>query len=244
MRELAAEKREVSELKRQKVAARKALTEEGLARLKPEVEARVRAVLQAQLDRDARLKDAALERARAAEKRQSSAAALAATRLKRKREAEARASSLEVEKDELAEELGALRAEHAKLVARQGPDLGGGRKRGRFAAAPYQLRALIWGQLARRTPPSAVGPNVADAARLLAPGAPVREPHPAQIRADARRDGLGRPGPGGLSVRQLQARALRLASTRPPSCRRGCSAPTSSARWRTAPCATSCCRAS
>ena len=183
MRELAAEKREVSELKRQKVAARKALTEEGLARLKPEVEARVQAVLQAQLDRDARLKDAALVRARAAEKRQSSAAALAATRLKRKREAEARASSLEVEKDELAEELGALRAEHAKLVARQGPDLGGGRKRGRFAAAPYQLRALIWGQLARRTPPSAVGPNVADAARLLAPGAPVREPHPAQIRA-------------------------------------------------------------
>jgi len=166
------------ELKRQ----RKARTDEDLARLKPEVEARVRAVLQAQLERDARLKDAALARARAAEKRQSSAAALAAKRLKGKREAEARASGLEVEKDELAEELGALRAEHAKLVARQAPDLGGGRKQGRFAAAPYQLRALIWGQLARRTPPTAVGPNVVDAIRLLAPGAPVREPHAEQVR--------------------------------------------------------------
>jgi len=181
MRELAAEKREVSELKRQKVAARKALTEEGLARLKPEVEARVRAVLQAQLDRDARLKDAALARARAAEKRQSSAAALAKKRLERKCEAEARVSGLEVEKDELAEELGALQAEHAKLIARQGPDLGGGRKRGRFAAAPWQLRALVWGQLARRTPPTAVGPNVVDALRLMQPGAPVREPHAKQI---------------------------------------------------------------
>jgi len=172
--------REVAE--REKAAAAKALTEAGLARLKPEVEARVRAVLQAQLDRDARLKDAALARARAAEKRQSSAATLAKKRLERKREAEARVSGLEVEKDELAEELGALQAEHAKLVARQGPDLGGGRKRGRFDAGPWQMRALIWGQLARRTPPTAVGPNVVDAIRLLAPGAPVREPHAEQVR--------------------------------------------------------------
>ena len=89
---------------------------------------------------------------------------------------------MEVEKDELAQELVTLRAEHATLVKRQGPDVGGGRKRGRFDAGPWQMRALVWGELARRTPPTAVGPNVVDAAQLLAPGANVREPHFKQIR--------------------------------------------------------------
>ena len=182
LKEAEAHKRARDVAEREKAAAAKALTEEGLARLKPEVEEHVRAVLQKQLDRDARLKKNALKRARTSESAAERAAELATKRLKAKQEAEARVRELEVEKDELAQELVMLRAEHATLVKRQGPDVGGGRKRGRFDAGPWQMRALVWGELARRTPPTAVGPNVVDAAQLLAPGANVREPHFKQIR--------------------------------------------------------------
>ena len=234
LRELAAAKRRAEvaerEVKRQKTAVSKERTEADLARLKPEVQLQVRAVLQAQLDRNARLKSAALKRARQAEGR----AALATKRLKGKQEAEARAEGLEVEKDELAEELAALRAANAKLAARQGPDLGGGREQGRFAAAAWQMRALCWGQLARRTPPTAVGPNVVDAARLLAPGAPVREPHPEQVRKMRVEMGVWLGRPSRHTSSPAASASCALASTRPPSCRPGCSAPTSSARWRRA----------
>ena len=47
---------------------------------------------------------------------------------------------------------------------------------GRFSAYPWQGVVAIMAQLARCTPPSAVAPNLCDAAHLLAPGMPFREP--------------------------------------------------------------------
>ena len=46
----------------------------------------------------------------------------------------------------------------------------------RFSKFPWKLRRCIYGWLARRTPPAAIGPNLVDAAKLYAPGLSVREP--------------------------------------------------------------------
>ena len=112
------------------------------------------------------LKLRAFSRARAAERE----AGKSEGRLERAQAAEAQAQELSAENEEQREELQKLRAR----AASQPPDLSVSRVRGRFGKLPWQTRVLVWGELARRTPPSSVGPNLVDAARATRrpPGAP------------------------------------------------------------------------
>ena len=41
--------------------------------------------------------------------------------------------------------------------------------RGRYAAMPQKMRVLIWAELARRVPPSAICANIFDALQAYAP---------------------------------------------------------------------------
>ena len=169
------------------------------------------------LTRLSRLKNAALARARNAEAR----AATSEGRLARAQQAEQEAQALSAENEELHHELSELRKANATLTARQAPDLAGGRDKGRFTALPWQMRVLVWGQLARRTPPSAVGPNVVDAARVLAPGCRcVSRTSNRFARCESRWRSLVRPWPPINS--QAASGSSAPASTRRRSCRRGC----------------------
>ena len=120
------------------------------------------------------LKLRAFSRARAAERE----AGKSEGRLERAQAAEAQAQELSAENEEQREELQKLRAR----AASQPPDLSVSRVRGRFGKLPWQTRVLVWGELARRTPPSSVGPNLVDAARVLAPGMRMRVPSLDQVR--------------------------------------------------------------
>lgn len=53
---------------------------------------------------------------------------------------------------------------------------------GRFGTYSWRIRLLIYKWLLRRTPPSAVGPNIVDAVQCLAPHAQVRVPGISMIR--------------------------------------------------------------
>lgn len=54
---------------------------------------------------------------------------------------------------------------------------------GRWEAEVWRLRWLKWAQLARRTPPSAIGRNIADVASVFAPHESYAEPCEAEARA-------------------------------------------------------------
>ena len=64
-------------------------------------------------------------------------------------------------------------AAHARVQARSRPG------QGRQVAYPLLVEKLAISQLARRTPPSACGPNIVQMAKALVPWIKVRAPTPA-----------------------------------------------------------------
>ena len=93
-------------------------------------------------------------------------------RLKRAEEAEQRAEAMANTIDGLQEELRAAEAPStAETVQASRRD-----EHGRFQAESWQLRALRWAQLARRTPTAAVSANINDVLHLFAPEAVVAQP--------------------------------------------------------------------
>ena len=67
-------------------------------------------------------------------------------------------------------------------AASQPPDLSVSRVLGRFGKLPWQTRVLVWGELARRTPPSKLGPTWSTRRRVLAQGMRMRVPLLDQVR--------------------------------------------------------------
>lgn len=53
---------------------------------------------------------------------------------------------------------------------------------GRFGAHHWRLRVIAQAQLARRTPPSAIGPNITDAVGLVFPGVNIATPSISMLR--------------------------------------------------------------
>jgi len=54
--------------------------------------------------------------------------------------------------------------------------------RGRYEALPWQARPLVWAQLARRTPPSAINANISDALSVFAPDSMVPLPCEREVK--------------------------------------------------------------
>ena len=123
----------------------------------------------AEHDKLKRRLEAAKKRALAKE----SAAAESAKRLKRAKTAEAALkeiaeeelqAALEEESDEDDED-----GEADERACRSAAECSRRDERGRFQALPNHLRVLVWSQLSRRVPPSAVNANISDAIGALAP---------------------------------------------------------------------------
>ena len=113
-------------------------------------------------DKAKRAKQVADARARA--RVVESRAKESATRLKRAQAAEARVTELATKIDvmmEAAEEEEPLFSVPTPKVARRDD-------KGRFDAGPWEQRPLIWAQLARRTPPTAIAANITDVLEVYA----------------------------------------------------------------------------
>lgn len=122
---------------------------------------------QLKLERMRVLKNDMARRKRAAECRAQTSGRL----LERAQLAEETLQEMQAEYDQLYEEMSAStdRLQTAEIFEATGEE-------GRFGAYSWKLRLLIYKWLLRRTPPSAIGPNLIDAARFLMPGAQVRVP--------------------------------------------------------------------
>ena len=53
---------------------------------------------------------------------------------------------------------------------------------GRFGAQDWRLRPMQWGQLARRTPPTAINANISEVLRVYAPNAVAPQPCERQLQ--------------------------------------------------------------
>lgn len=102
-------------------------------------------------------------------------------RLERAQEAEASLQELQQEYDELHEGLEAACARVAEQ-GRSSETFEPISTNGCFGAYPWRLRLTIYKWLLRRTPPSAIGLNLVDAAQFLAPGVQIRVPDISTIR--------------------------------------------------------------
>jgi len=174
MREAAAVQTELAAFKRRSAEEARRKVKELLPGLRETVAAAMKTAYGVTFARLSRLKLKACARARIGEREGRKSEG----QLERAQAADAEAQELSAENEQLQEELEKLRRREAS----QPPDLGVVRVRGRFGTLPWQIRVLVWGELSRRTPPSAVGPNLVDAARVLAPGMRMRVPSLAEVR--------------------------------------------------------------
>ena len=109
-------------------------------------------------------------------------AKLSAKRLRRAKTAESTVKDLQAELDEVKEEsdgdeddMDVDEGEDARQSSRRDA-------RGRYKALPNKVRVLIWAQLARHVPPSAINANISDVIGALGP---EEESPPSQRRVEA-----------------------------------------------------------
>ena len=171
-------KKEVKQAAAAKVKAAKAAAKQKFEqRLDKAVEKKVAAKV---LDKDERIQELTRQRAKARRRARDKEddAKESGKRLKRARKAERELKAIKRKRqDETAPELqseseaasesgAGCESEEEELS----PKAKRGRRdeRGRFAAMPWQARPLVWAQLARRTPPSAVNANITDVLEAFA----------------------------------------------------------------------------
>lgn len=135
-------------------------------------------------DNAKRAKQVATARARA---REHEAAAKQLSKLrKRANDAEARVTELAQQLDEMMEAQEEQEVEQQERPESPAEGPAGKRVRrsesGRFEAAPWQNRPLIWAQLARRTPPTAIAANISDVLEVYAKEKVVPMPHLREIQ--------------------------------------------------------------
>lgn len=129
-----------------------------------------------------RLRASAHAEKRAWKKRAENAEERAAQRLARTKAAEARVEALQGDIEDLKEMLEAARSAHHSCGHPMRSESG------RFLGYSPKLRIAAMAQLARGTPPSAVGANLVDAAHYLTPdGSSFREPSLSQMLESATR---------------------------------------------------------
>ena len=122
-----------------------------------------------------------LQKARARARDKEDSAALSQKRLKRAKLAEKAVLALQTELDEMAESESDDESEEEEeapaTVQHSRRD-----ERGRFGAQDWRLRPMQWGQLARRTPPTAINANISEVLRVYAPNAVVPQPCERQLQ--------------------------------------------------------------
>uniref|UniRef100_A0A7S4BPN4 Uncharacterized protein n=2 Tax=Chrysotila carterae TaxID=13221 RepID=A0A7S4BPN4_CHRCT len=131
-------------------------------------------------------RDLARARARGASKRLAKADACSMKRLERARKAEAELKEVRAELDDLQakcrreqQKAAGEQQRAAEALSRQDamPALHSSRTQSRGGLElPFALRVLVFGQLARLTPPRAIGPNIAAVVRCIAPWHRCSEP--------------------------------------------------------------------
>ena len=121
-----------------------------------------------------------LQKARARAREKEGLAAQSQKRLKRAKLAETQVRALQTELDAMAESESDDESEEEEAPAtaqRSRRD-----ERGRFSAQDWRLRPMQWGQLARRTPPTAINANISEVLRVYAPNAVAPQPCERQLQ--------------------------------------------------------------
>ena len=145
---------------------------------------------------------ASVAKARARARHAADGAAASQKRLGRAQLAEGRLKRLR-------EEFDAIKKENMpELHSEEEPSPKKGRREanGRYAAAPYQLSPLIWAQLGRRVPPSAINANITDVFAAFAPGEQV--PLPCEREMQKKRGELAVAGEAMAAFRFAKAKRI------------------------------------